>query len=334
MRFAAQFTHIPATISRTVDRPLGPAVVDSVRAARSFRFVAMGGSYNASCAAAEAFLERGIDARAELASHLLHTPAEPIAADELVVFVSHSGTSVETIRAAERLRDAGHTAMICITNAVDSPLAEVFDVVIDQELTRDIHVPFGPWISTYLSLYKMALLRGGEPTLDGAPVAAAVQSVLDRLEAISALAPVAPPYIEFFGRGRFRATAEQGTLIAREIARVPASAWDPSTYRHGPIEAVSAAQLSVVFAASEGRASELDRSFVASLREIVENVVVIGPSWGDVEIETSDELAALVSILPAAIVSYTWGENAGIPIGEFRYTSHSVTDEDALVLEN
>lgn len=334
MEFATRFTHIPATIGHTAERPLPEGAVRLATAARSFRFVAMGGSYNASCAAVEAFLNRGIDARAELASHLLHTPAEPLASDELIVFVSYSGTSVETIRAAERLRDAGHTAMVCITNVLDSPLAQLFDVVIDQELTHETHVPFGPWTSTYLTLYKMALLRAGEDRPDGASAAATAASILDRLDDIVALAPTAPSYVEFFGRSVFRASAEQGTLITREIPRVPASAWDPSTYRHGPIEAITPSQLSVVFAASEGRAAQLDRSFADSIREIVDNVVVIGPDWADVPVETSDELAALVSILAVAVIAYAWGEAAGIPIGQFRYTSHSVTDEDALVLEN
>lgn len=333
MDFPARFAHIPATIARTAERPLPQSAVELAKAARSVRIVAMGGSYNASCAAVEAFLKRGVDARAELASHLLHTPQEPIAADELVIFVSHSGTSVETIRAAERLRDAGHTALICITNVLDSPLAELFDVVIDQKLDEETHVPFGPWISTYFTLYKMAHLRAGEAEPDWASASTAARVILDRLPEIAALAPNAPAYIEFFGRGIFRASAEQGTLIAREIARVPASAWDPSTYRHGPIEAISPAQLSVVFAASEGRAAQLDASFVASIRDIVDDVVVIGPEWGDVVVETSDELATLVGILAVAVMSYAWGEAAGIPIGQFRYTSHSVTDEDTLVLE-
>lgn len=334
MEYLSRFAHIPTTLSRAAGRELSEAVVAQVKAARSFRFVAMGGSYNASCAAVEAFLRRGIDARAELASHLLHTPAEPIASDELVVFVSHSGTSVETIRAAERLREGGHTALICITNAAESPLAQLFNVVIDQELDGETHVPFGPWISTYFTLYKMALMRAGDEQPDWASAADAAQAILDKVADVQALAPTAPSYIEFFGRGAFRATAEQGTLIAREIARVPASAWDPSTYRHGPIEALVSSQLSVVFAASEGRAAQLDASFVASIREIVDNVVVIGPDWADVTVGASDELAALISILAVAVISYAWGEAAGIPVGQFRYTSHSVTDEDALVLEN
>jgi glucosamine--fructose-6-phosphate aminotransferase (isomerizing) len=333
MKFPTQFAHIPNTILEIGGRDVPVAAHELISSVRSIRIVAMGGSYNAACAAVEAFLTRGIDARAELASHLLHVENEPIASDEAVIFISHSGTSVETIRAAERLRNAGHTAMICITNDTTSPLARLFDIVIDQQLTAETKVPFGPWITSYFTLYKLARAAAAQEPADWASAARAITSALEALPQIAALAPVAPAYIEFFGRGPFRASAEQATLIAREIARVPASAWDPSTYRHGPIEAVSDAQLSVVFAASQGRAAQLDRSFASALRGIVKNVVVVGPADADVEIDTDDELAVLVSLIVAAIFSYTWGEAAGIPIGQFRYTSHSITDEDNLVAE-
>ncbi|WP_378144428.1 SIS domain-containing protein [Cnuibacter sp. UC19_7] len=334
MKFPSLFEHVPATIREVASRPLPAPVVDMVRSARTLRFVAMGGSYNAASSAAEAFLARGIDARVELASHLLHVQEVSADPEEVVVFISQSGTSVETIRAAERLASLGFQKLVCITNHPDSELARVCSAVVDQALTRQMRVPFGPWIATYSTLYRLALVAAGEPEADWGAAADAAQDVLSRLDEVVALAPEAPGYVEFFGRGIFRGTAEQGTLITREIARVSASAWDPSTYRHGPIEAIDAAQLSVVFAASDGRAAQLDRSFAEALKAIVPGVIVVGPEDAEVPIRAGDELAALISILAATFLAYTWGEQAGLTIGEFRYTSHSVTDEDVLVLGN
>lgn len=334
MKFPTLFDHVPATISEVSSRAIPAAAVEIVRRASAVRFVAMGGSFNAASAAVEAFLARDMDARAELASHLLHVESVTVQSTEAVIFISQSGTSVETIRAAERLRALGYRNLICITNNVDSDLAKACDVVIDQALTKQMRVPFGPWIATYTTLYRLARLCAGQPEADWDSAAVAAQSALDALERVVALAPAAPSYVEFFGRGAFRATAEQGTLIVREIARVPAAAWDSSTYRHGPIEAISPTQLSIVFAASEGRAAQLDRAFAAALTAIVPDVIVVGPEDAEVPIHADDELSALISILAAAFLAYTWGETAGLTIGEFRYTSHSVTDEDALVLGN
>jgi glucosamine--fructose-6-phosphate aminotransferase (isomerizing) len=334
MKFLSLFSHIPSTIDEVAGRALDPTVIEVARASTSVRIVAMGGSFNAATAAVERFLERGVDARAELASHVLHSSAGTVRAEELIVLVSYSGTSVETIRAAEALRSGGHQHLVCITNDPGSEVAAVCDAVIDQGLTEETHVPFGPWTTTYLALFKLACAMAGSefPRTDGLRDEA--QRLLDSATDIAALQAEAPGYIEFFGRGAFSATATQGTLIAREIARIPAAPWDSSTYRHGPIEAISPAQLSVVFAAREGRAAELDASFVAALSEIVENVIVVGPDDAAVAVRSTDDFSPLLSLIVPAVLSYAWGEQAGIPAGEFRYTSHSVTDEVELVREN
>lgn len=334
MNFLSLFTHIPSTIGEVAERSLDASVTEVAASATSVRIVAMGGSLNAATAAVERFLERGIDARAELASHVLHASVGTVGADELVVLVSYSGTSVETIRAAQALRERGHDRVICITNAPGSELAQVTDAVIDQGLTEETHVPFGPWTTTYLALFKLACAMSSSDFPSTAGLVDEAQRLLDTAADIAARQPTAPSYIEFFGRGAFAATATQATLIAREIARVPAASWDSSTYRHGPIEAISPEQLSVVFAARDGRAAELDASFVAALTDIIDSVIVVGPDDATVPVRSSDEFTPLLSLIVPAVLSYTWGEQAGIPAGQFRYTSHSVTDEVELVREN
>ncbi|SFU11305.1 SIS domain-containing protein [Arthrobacter sp. ov118] len=333
MEFLPKFAHIPSTIAEVAGRELDPGVVHLARQAQRVRIVAMGGSFNAATAAVERFLERGIDARAELASHLLHSSIGTVAKDELVVLVSYSGTSVETIRAAEALRDQGHNGLVCITNAPASELSAACDAVIDQGLTEETHVPFGPWTTTYLALFRLACAMADQPFPDTAALAPEAERLLTAAGDILALQPAAPGYIEFFGRGAFAATAVQATLIAREIARVPAASWESSTYRHGPIEAISPTQLSVVFAARDGRPAGLDSSFASGLREIVDNVIVVGPGDSNVPVRVTDDFTPLLSLVVPAVLSYAWGMQAGIPAGEFRYTSHSVTDEDELTRE-
>lgn len=333
MDFAQSFSHIPATLDDIAARPLPVAVTAAVRGVSRVRIAAMGGSYNASVAAVERFLERGIDARAELASHVVHSSADTIGTDELVILISYSGTSVETIRAALALKERG-VKTVCITNAPDSELAELCDATIDQGLTEVTHTPFGPWTATYLSLFAIAATMAGQELAPASDLGAAAAAVLATAEQILELQPTAPVYAEFFGRGALAATAVQATLIVREIARVPAAAWESSTYRHGPIEAISAEQLSLVFAAREGRAAELDASFATALRDITGRVVVVGPDGADVTVPVADEYLPLVSLVVPAVLAYAWGEQAGIPAGEFRYTSHSITDEAELTREN
>jgi glucosamine--fructose-6-phosphate aminotransferase (isomerizing) len=330
LQYETRFNHIPATLAEIASRTLPTEVTALVSGARRFRFAAMGGSYNAACAATEYFLALGLDARPELASHLMHAGIDTVATDEVVVLISYSGTSVETIRAAEALRDRGHKRIVAITNAPESEVAALANAVVDQGLTEETHTPYGPFATTYSSLLRIAAAAAGTAAPDLSAAGPAVGRMLARAEAIRALAPVAPTYAEFFGRGAYAATAVQATLITREIARVPASAWDGSTYRHGPIEAISPEQLSVVFAAAGGRQAGLDRSFVSALRDITETVLVVGPEGADVELGVDDLVGPLVALTFPAIIAYAWGERAGIPMGQFRYTSHSITDEETL----
>lgn len=333
LQFLGKFAHIPESIQEVAERSLPPEVLALVEArpVSRVRLVGMGGSYNAAAAAAERFLALGIDARPELASHLLHAAAATIAADELVVLISYSGTSVETIRAAEALRGLTRPRIIGITNDPAGRVAALCDAVVPQALTEATHSPFGPWTATYLSLLKLAGAMGGATFSPPPGLHAECTRLLGTAAAIVDLQPTPPDYVEFFGRGALRATAEQGTLIVREIARVPASAWDASTYRHGPIEAVSQAQLSVIFASREGGQAGLDASFGRALKEIVRNVIVVGPGDADVPVRVDGTLLPLLSLLVPAALAYAWGERAGLTAGEFRYTSHAITDEENLV---
>jgi glutamine---fructose-6-phosphate transaminase (isomerizing) len=69
----------------------------------------------------------GLDAVAELASAELTWPP---AHDLLVVAISASGSSVETLHAVERT--PGSSRIVALTNASGSPLHEVADAVVDM----------------------------------------------------------------------------------------------------------------------------------------------------------------------------------------------------------
>ncbi|VTZ65829.1 SIS domain-containing protein [Sinorhizobium medicae] len=333
MNFLNDFAHIPDTIDAHAKRRLPAEVLDLLKAGgvpARVRLVGMGGSFNAATAAAEQFLKLGFDARAELASHLLHSSAMTVGSDELIVLISYSGTSIETMRVAEALHKGARPRIICITNAKSGSLLALCDAVVPQGLTEETHKPVGPWTATYLSLVKIAFAMAGQEFAAPAGVKEECARLLGTANSIIALRPSLPEYIEFFGRGALAATATQATLIAREIARVPASDWDSSTYRHGPIEAISPSQLSIIFAAREGRQAGLDASFVTAMRGIVDNVLVVGPDGSDMPVRVDDILLPLVSLFLPAILSYAWSEKAGLTAGEFRYTSHSITDEEVL----
>ncbi len=253
MHFLNDFAHIPETIDAYAKSSLPPEVLDLLKSGGDHpgrvRLVGMGGSFNAATAAAEQFLKLGIDARAELASHLLHSSAKTVRSDELIVLISYSGTSIETIRAAEELHKGARPRIVCITNAQGGRLASLCDVVLRQGLNETTHKPFGPWTATYLTLVKLAHAMAGQPFQAPAGLKEECARLLGAAQSVIALQPSLPQYIEFFGRG------------ALEI------------------------------------------------------------------------FLPLVSLVLPAILSYAWSESAGLTAGEFRYTSHSITDEEVLSID-
>ncbi|WP_433528938.1 SIS domain-containing protein [Micromonospora sp. CA-263727] len=111
--------HLAATLS--ADDPWAglPDPVDRVL------LLGMGSSRYAAEMAALRLRAAGIDAIAEYASTATSYPARP---GTLVIAISATGTSIETLDAAARYQGSGH--LVALTNVPDSPLATSADLVV------------------------------------------------------------------------------------------------------------------------------------------------------------------------------------------------------------
>jgi glutamine---fructose-6-phosphate transaminase (isomerizing) len=102
-----------------------PSWPDMSRVSRVL-LVGMGSSYFAALGAASALRARGVNAVAELASA---TTTWPPTNDLMVVAISASGSSVETLAFVQRFR--GQAVTVAVTNTVDSPLAALCDHLVE-----------------------------------------------------------------------------------------------------------------------------------------------------------------------------------------------------------
>ena len=128
--------------SREVDR-----VAINLRR-RRIHFLGMGSSYLASIYARYLlgeFTQKG--AENHLASEFIHYPSQ-IASNDVVVALSQSGESIETVRAVQALKKK-RNLVIGITNEPKSPLAALSDQVLlthagrKSERYEDIHFSIG-----------------------------------------------------------------------------------------------------------------------------------------------------------------------------------------------
>jgi fructoselysine-6-P-deglycase FrlB-like protein len=204
----------------------------AVGQARRVVFVGLGSSRYAAMDAATALRARGVSAWAEFASTDA-VAGTPPARDVVLVAVSASGSTPETVAAVERHRGVSH--VIAVTNRPESPLTVAADVVLP--LLAGVETS-GVSSRTFLATVAvLGLLRGESvdalrPAIDGLERLLAsrddwVPPAADRLDGAESIGVIAPANAE--------GLAEQGALLFREGPRLRASAHDATDWSHTAI---------------------------------------------------------------------------------------------------
>jgi glutamine---fructose-6-phosphate transaminase (isomerizing) len=201
---------------------------------RRLLLVGMGSSRYAAGVAALRLRVAGIDAVAEYASAGIGWPPAP---DTLVVAISASGESAETIAAAERHR--GRSRLVALTERPESTLATLSDAVVPLLAGEERGgVACRSFQHTGLLLRALEARLGGRPADMAAlceRVATATGDLLDRragwLPAVAA-ALDGPDGTYILAPAERLASAEQGALMLREGPRRPAVACETGDWSH------------------------------------------------------------------------------------------------------
>jgi glucosamine--fructose-6-phosphate aminotransferase (isomerizing) len=204
------------------------------QAARRVVLLGMGSSRYAAVVAALRLRAAGIDAVAEYASAEIGWPPAP---DTLVVAISASGESAETIAAAERHR--GRSRVVALTERPESTLASLADVVVPLLAGEE-----RGGVACRSFQHTGILLRALESRLGGRPaemaglcdrVAAATADLLDRRAEWlpgAAAALDGPDGVYLLAPAERFASAEQGALMIREGPRRRAVACETGDWSH------------------------------------------------------------------------------------------------------
>jgi glucosamine--fructose-6-phosphate aminotransferase (isomerizing) len=174
---------------------------------------------------------------------------------DALVGLSHRGRSVETVLAHQKLSTAKRLA---ITSDPQSPLAQTSDFHLTLNNGSDATPSSTGYTATLLAM-GMAfdkLAGGGSDTFANIPnlsrqlltTSAAKMERLGRLFSQRRA-------IDCVGSGSSLGTADGASLLIREAARIPASAYDTRHYLHGPLEAMDATTGVVII--GDGREIEL-----------------------------------------------------------------------------
>lgn len=159
-------------------------------------------------------------------------------ADDLVVAISKSGTSPETLAAARNAAEAG-CAVVAVTAEPASPLASVAALVVPTPIGEEGGAGTRSAAAALAALF--AIPEGG--AVDSAAQAAEVARLRATVGSWETVVPAGPrlasalrTWILGFGTGV--GLAQAAGILWHEKVRRPAVALSVSEFRHGPIEAV------------------------------------------------------------------------------------------------
>lgn len=273
-----------------------------------------------SISAAELAVQRIAEQRpAELAEagELLHYGMGRIERGSLVVLVSQSGRSAETLELGRQLRTTNAANLIAVTNEIASPVASLSDIVVPIHAGVESAVATKTFMNTFIALQLLAdiITADSSPYVTGT-LGATLGSAIDSIAVSNDRAQQAAQMLldcsslVIVGRGPALASARYGALIVAETAATHAEAMPGGSFRHGPLEMVGTG-LGVIILAPTGPTREL------AIRLALETSANGSPTWliGDVA-EIGNNPFLLVSSLPP-VREPLWTLPLVVPLQQF-----------------
>ena len=176
-----------------------------------------------------------------------------LGADILLVVVSQSGGTAEVLRLLEALpREEG---LVAVCNLETSSLARRANLLLPMMAGRPAPVGTKTYSCAVAVLMYLAM------TIARKPLHPLTQALMHAIEAqeriIERHDELIPPTVEFFdnphytallSRGAELASAYQGALLFKEVAKMGAEPMSAAQFRHGPMEIIDPAHRYIIFA--------------------------------------------------------------------------------------
>ncbi len=321
----------------------------AVRGLRRVVFVACGTAYHAAMLG-RAMVERlaGLPADVDLASEFRYRDAV-VGPDTLVVAVSQSGETADTIGAVKAARLKG-CPILAITNVVGSALAREATGTIVMHAGPEIGVASTKAFSTMIvAVYLLGLWLGRQRDAitaedvrkrirDLVEIPRLVEQTLELDGPIAALARHLSSASDFLylGRGLQYPIALEGALKLKEISYIHAEGYAGGEMKHGPIALIADGLPVVALAPRDGSYERMlgnieevraregqviavvhagDRLVAAKARHVIE----VPPA--------ADLLAPLVTVVPLQLLAYHIAVRRGCDVDQPRNLAKSVTVE-------
>jgi glucosamine--fructose-6-phosphate aminotransferase (isomerizing) len=275
----------------------------------------------------------------------------PITDRTVVISVSQSGETADTIAPTRLARERGATVVV-VTNVVGSALTRDGDATVYLQAGPEIGVASTKAFATQVLVLQMIALHvaGLRGTLTpaqlvtfGLGLRALPRAAVAALDCAPQVREIAARWaslnvqdVMYIGRGVGFPIAMEGALKLKELSYVHAEGYAAGELKHGPI-ALLDADTPLVAIVTRGSVYEKILSNVSEARARQAPIVAVATA-GDEQIanhaedvllvpETLEELSPIISIVPLQLLAYEVAVSRGTDVDQPRNLAKSVTVE-------
>ncbi|MCL1068008.1 glutamine--fructose-6-phosphate transaminase (isomerizing) [Shewanella olleyana] len=334
---------------KVLDSAFGENAADFLKDIKHVQIIACGTSYHAGMAA-RYWLEdwAGVSCNVEIASEFRYRKSHMFP-NSLLVTISQSGETADTLAAMRLAKDMGYKATLTICNAPGSSLVRESDMAYMMKAGVEIGVAstkaFTVQLAGLLMLTTAIGRHNGMTEEMEAEITQSLQSMPAKVEqALSlddAIAELAEDFADkhhalFLGRGDQYPIAMEGALKLKEISYIHAEAYASGELKHGPLALIDA-DMPVIVVAPNNELLEKLKSNVEEVRARGGLMYVFADK--DAEFESDDTMkvipvphcdefmAPLIYTIPLQLLSYHVALIKGTDVDQPRNLAKSVTVE-------
>ncbi len=316
-------------------------LTEYVRGADRVIITGCGTAYNAGLVAARFFTDRcGVFCQVEIASELRYSPVH-ITSATLVIAVSQSGETADTVEAVSALKERG-ARVIAVTNCGFSAITRVAGLVVPVCAGAEVCVAATKsYIGQLVALYLIAGLTGDVFKARGELLSLCngISSLLNDCSKAGLIAEkcAASSAVFFLGRGIDYAVAVEASLKLKEVSYIFSDGYPAGELKHGTLALVDENTLSVILICDKTLADKCENAVsqiisrkgkvavITCLADVAEKLSGSAEVW---KIPAcSAELSPFVSAVALQLIAYKTAVLLGRDPDKPRNLAKSVTVE-------
>ena len=315
---------------------------------KSVQIIACGTSYYSGLVARNWFEKFGMRCDVDIATEFSSRP-HVVPEDTLVVTISQSGETIDTLTALDKARKWGYKYSLTICNAPESSLVRTSDLVFMTHAGPEIGVASTKAFTTQLvSLLLLAIVIGRRRSLNeetenslvnelrSLPIK--VEQALNQDEEIEKLAArfADKQHALFLGRGLHFPIALEGALKLKEISYIHAEAYPAGELKHGPLALVDS-DMPVIAVAPNNNLLEKIKSNIQEVRARGGQLIVFADQESGMDADAGievinvapvdDTISPIIYVIPLQLLAYHVAVIKGTDIDKPRNLAKSVTVE-------